>query len=108
MMRGPCDLRNLDSHRTLHLLADSGMLLTCRADYVNVICASGPYLSNCYDRSCGMSCEYFPGETKTLGCVPDVLFPATTSVVNDLSQRISDMQPVGSKVKSLTSDRCWL
>ena len=74
---------------------------TCRADYVNVICASGAYADNCYNYNCGMSCQWFPRETKTLGCVPDVLFPATTSVVNDLSQRISDMQPVGSKVKSL-------
>jgi hypothetical protein len=80
-----------------------------KKDYVSVICARGPYKCNCRscdtcsataDQSkvfCPEVCDDCPAETKTLGCVPDVLLPGTPSVVNDLSERLEDMQAGGSK-----------
>ena len=85
-----------------------------KSDYVNVICASGPHMANCcYMNSttagvpaskqtselcCNTKCrEFFPRNTRTLGCLPDVMFPATSSVVNDLTERMGTMLADGSK-----------
>ena len=87
------------------LLCPPDALVYARADYVNVICATGPYKCNClgsFTCDVGAICDNCPRETRTLGCVPDALLPATSSVVNDMLERIDDMQAIGSKVaKSL-------
>ena len=83
-----------------------------KKDYVNVIAASGPHKCNCRPEGsaqgdgiqrafCPTKCNDCPRETRALGCVPNVMFPATSSVVNDLSERIDDLQAANYSQKSV-------
>ena len=111
-----CSYSMRRSGRFLRAKAATKVLLKTlsKSDYVNVICASGPYMANCCSRNatvagvpaskqtseqcCNTNCrEFLPRNTRTLGCWPDVMFPATSSVVNDLTERIGTIVADGSK-----------
>ena len=98
-----CSAGMRQNGRLARAAAAAKLILTTlsKTDYVNVICASGPakdHCSNGFARSndnkgyCPTRCENTPRFTQTLGCVPGAMFPGTSSVVNDLSERIDDMQ----------------
>ena len=76
-----------------------------KKDYVNVIAASGPHKCNCQGsfegQWCPTECDDCPRKTHALGCVPDVMFPATSSVVNDLSERLDDLEAANYSQKSV-------
>jgi hypothetical protein len=98
-----CSAGMRQNGRLARARAAAKLILTTlsKTDYVNVICASGPakdHCSNGFASSndnkgyCPTRCESTPRFTEALGCVPGAMFPGTSSVVNDLSERIDDMQ----------------